>query len=126
MPGYFYYYTVWEADADRISQSMEVKPVPLHETGKIAMTNLTFAASESNLSPEATGELECVANVLQHNKDYDVTITLYHAATEKELTQNRIRTLVSFMDSQQVAKQRYNIEPVAGNANPDIQFVKKR
>ena len=126
MPGYFYYYTVWEADADRISQSMEVKPVPLHETGKIAMTNLTFAASESNLSPEATGELECVANVLQHNKDYDVTITLYHAATEKELTQNRIRTLVSFMDSQQVAKQRYKIEPVAGNANPDIQFVKKR
>jgi hypothetical protein len=126
MKGYFYYYTVWEADAHRISQSMEVKPVPLNETGKIAMTNLIFEPGESNLSPEATGELECVVNVLQHNPEYDVNITLYHSATEKEQTQNRIRTVSSFMESQQIPKTRYKIDAIAGNTKPEIQFVKKR
>ncbi|MDR1887479.1 MAG: hypothetical protein LBQ70_06130 [Prevotellaceae bacterium] len=126
---YFYYYTVWKADASRIEQTTDVRPVPLKETGKIPMPNLLFNEGESSLSPEASGELSCVVKVLENNPEYMATISLYHLNNEREqtMTQQYARSVITFMESVRIPKAAYKVEitPVEIAKIPDIHFAVK-
>jgi hypothetical protein len=124
---YFYYYAVWKADASRIGQTLDVRPVPLKEVSKIPMSNLLFPDKESTLSPEAMGELDCVVNILKNNPEYMAVISLYHLNDEKELavTQQRARSIITFMESSWAPCTGYKVEilPVDKVKIPDINFV---
>ncbi|MDR1594866.1 MAG: hypothetical protein LBS43_10370 [Prevotellaceae bacterium] len=124
---YFYYYTVWKADASRIGQTLDIRLVPLNEINKIPMPNMLFPDEESTLSPEASGELACVAKVLKNNPEYTAVISLYHLNNEKELTvaQQRARSVITFMESSRIHRAGYRIEisPVDIAKIPDISFV---
>jgi outer membrane protein OmpA-like peptidoglycan-associated protein len=124
---YFYYYAVWKADASRVGQTLDVRPVPLKEVSKIPMSNLLFPDRESTLSPEAMGELDCVVNILKNNPEYMAVISLYHLKNEKELSvaQQRARSIITFMESSWAPKTGYKIEIVPADQVkiPDINFV---
>jgi hypothetical protein len=124
---YLYYYAVWKADASRIGQTLEVRPVPLNEINKIPMPNLVFPAGESTLSPEASGELACVVKTLQSNPEYTAVISLYHKDSEKELVvaQQRARSIITFMESSRVPRTGYRTEisPVDSERISDITFI---
>jgi hypothetical protein len=122
----FYYYAVWKADADRVGQSLEVRPVPLNEMSKIPMPNLLFS-NGSLLTPEAAGELDCVVNVLKNNPEYTAIISIYHTNTRKELiiAQQRARSIVTFMEASRIPKRKCKVEVIAFDMVkiPDINFV---
>jgi hypothetical protein len=124
---HFYYYAVWRADASKISQTLDIYPAPLNEINKIPMPNLLFPEEESTLSPEALGELACVTKTLKNNPEYTAVISLYHLNNEKELitTQQRARSIISFMESSRIPKAGYKIEfyPVDIAQIPDISFI---
>jgi hypothetical protein len=124
---HFYYYAVWKADASRIEQTLDVRPVPLKEVSKIPMSNLLFPDRESTLSPEAMGELDCVVNILKNNPEYMAIISLYHLNDEKELTvtQQCARSITTFMESNWIPKTGYKVEIVPADQVkiPDINFV---
>ncbi|MDR2383178.1 MAG: hypothetical protein LBD76_04745 [Prevotellaceae bacterium] len=124
---YFYYYAVWKADASRISQTLDVHLVPLNEISKIPMPSLLFPANESTLSPEALGELACIAKTLKNNPEYKAIISLYHLDNEKELTvaQRRARSIITFMETSRIPQTGYKVEifPVDVKRIPDISFV---
>lgn len=127
LKGYFYYYTVWKADAGRIGQTLDVHPVPLNEINKIPMPALSFPEGESSLSPEASGELACVVKILRNNPEYKAVLSLYHTDDEKELSvaQQRARSIATFMESSRIPKTEYRIEitPADKEKIPDITFV---
>ncbi|MDR2026521.1 MAG: hypothetical protein LBQ01_03060 [Prevotellaceae bacterium] len=127
LKNYFYYYAVWKADAGRIGQTLDVHLVPLNEINKIPMPNLSFPEGESTLSPEASGELACVAKALNSNPEYTAVISLYHLNSEKELTlaQQRARSVITFMETCRIPKTGYRIDisPVDIVKVPDISFV---
>jgi hypothetical protein len=124
---YLYYYTVWKADAGRIGQVLDVRPVPLKEMSKIPMPNLTFDEGSSILQPEASGELSCVIDVLKNNPDYTAVISLYQLNNEMGLvmTQQRARSIITFMDANRIPKSRYKVEIIVVEQIklPDINFV---
>ncbi|MDR0384779.1 MAG: carboxypeptidase-like regulatory domain-containing protein [Prevotellaceae bacterium] len=124
---YFYYYTVWKADADRIGQTLDVRPVPLSEISKIPMQNLLFLKKESTLSPEARGELACVTKVLKNNPEYMAVISLYHPGSETELAvaQQRARSIITFLESSRIPRSGYRVETslVDKEKIPDISFI---
>jgi outer membrane protein OmpA-like peptidoglycan-associated protein len=124
---YFYYYTVWKADASRIGQTLDIHLVPLTEINKIPMPNLLFPENESTLSPEASGELACVAKVLKNNPEYKAIISLYHTNSENELAiaQQRARSVITFLETSRIPQTGYKIElsPVNKAKSPDISFV---
>jgi hypothetical protein len=127
LKNHFYYYAVWKSDASRIGQTLDIRPVPLNEINKIPMPNLLFPKGESTLSPEASGELACVAQTLKNNPEYTAIISLYHPDNEKELTvaQQCARSVISFMEANRISKTGYKIEiyPVNAAKIPDISFV---
>lgn len=127
LTGYLYYYTVWKADAGRIGQILDVRPVPLKEMSKIPMQNLTFDEGSSSLPSEAAGELSCVIDVLKNNPDYTAVISLYQMNNETELvaTQQRARSIITFLDANRIPKSRYKVEitVVEQIKVPDINFV---
>jgi outer membrane protein OmpA-like peptidoglycan-associated protein len=124
---YFYYYTVWKADASRIGQTLDVHLVPLNEINKIPIPNLSFPANESTLSPEASGELACIAKALKNNPEYTAIISLYHKDNEKEraIAQQRARSVITFMETSRIPKTSYKVEisPVDVVKISDISFV---
>lgn len=124
---HLYFYTIWSADASRISQVLDVRPVPLSEVNKIPMPYLTFNTNESSFLPEAEGELYCVTQVLKNNPEYTAVITLYHLDNEKELTlvQERAKAITIFLSSNFIPSYGYKIEYVKTDKvkNPDIHFV---
>ena len=124
-----YYYAVWEADADRVSRVLDVKPVPLNEAGRIPMSSSLFAEGESTLLPEAFGELACLCETLLEHPDYRTLVSLCHAnETDKELALMRARTIAVFMDTYPVPKNRYGIEHLQCDAKraPEINFMKRQ
>jgi hypothetical protein len=127
LKNHFYYYAVWKADASRIGQTLEVRPVPLKEVSKIPMSNLQFPEGESALSPEAMGELDCVVNILKSNPEYTAVISLYHLRDEKELTlaQQRAGAILTFMESSWIPRTGYILEisPADKVRIPDINFI---
>jgi outer membrane protein OmpA-like peptidoglycan-associated protein len=124
---HFYYYAVWKADASRVVQTLDVRLVPLNEINKIPMPNLLFPNEESTLSPEASGELACIAKVLKNNPEYKAIISLYYTDNEKERTvaQQRANSIITFMETSRIPKTGYKVElfPVEGKKIPDINFV---
>jgi hypothetical protein len=124
---HFYYYAVWKADASRIGQTLDIRPVPLNEINKIPMPNLLFSENESTLSPEASGELACVVTALKNNPEYTAVISLYYFNSEHELTvaQQRARSVATFMETGRIPQSKYKIEitPVDKAKIPDISFV---
>jgi outer membrane protein OmpA-like peptidoglycan-associated protein len=124
---YFYYYTVWNADASRIGQTLDIHLVPLTEINKIPMPNLLFPDNRSTLSSEASGELACVAKVLKNNPEYKAIISLYHTNSEKELViaQQRARSVITFLETSRIPQARYKIElsPIDRKKIYDISFV---
>jgi hypothetical protein len=127
LKNYFYYYAVWKADAGRVGQTLDVRPVPLNEVSKIPMPNLLFSGGGSLLAPEAAGELDCVVKVLKNNPEYTATISLYHLDSEKELTvaQQRARSVITFMEASRIPGGRYKVEIAPSDIVkiPDINFV---
>jgi outer membrane protein OmpA-like peptidoglycan-associated protein len=124
---HFYYYAVWKADASRVGQTLDVRPVPLKDVNKIPMLNLLFPDGESTLSPEAMGELDCVVTILKNNPEYTAVISLYHLPDENELAvaQQRARSVITFMESSWVPKTGYRVEIVSVDKvkPPEINFV---
>jgi outer membrane protein OmpA-like peptidoglycan-associated protein len=104
-----------------------MRPVPLNEINKIPMPNLLFPENESALSPEASGELACVAKVLKNNPEYTAVISLYYPGGEHELAvaQQRARSVITFMETSRIPKSGYRIEisSVDREKFPDISFV---
>jgi outer membrane protein OmpA-like peptidoglycan-associated protein len=127
LKNHFYYYAVWKADASRIGHTLDIRLAPLNEINKIPMQNLLFAKGESTLSPEASGELACVAKTLKNNPEYTAVISLYHRDNEKELTvaQQCARSVISFMEANRIPKAGYRIEIYTVDIAkiPDISFV---
>jgi hypothetical protein len=125
---HFYYYAVWKADASRIGQTLNVHLVPLNEINKIPMQNLLFNDNESTLSPEASGELACVAKALKNNPEYRAVISLYYlTGSENELVaaQYRARSVITFLETGMIPKTGYRVEvfPVDEVKIPDISFI---
>jgi hypothetical protein len=124
---YFYYYTVLKADASRFAQTVNIRLMPLNEINKIPMLSLLFPEKESTLSPDASGELACVAKVLKNNPEYTAVISLYHLNNEKELivAQQRARSIITFMESNRIPKTGYRVEisPVEIMQISDISLV---
>jgi hypothetical protein len=124
---HFYYYAVWKADASRIGQTLDIHLVPLTEINKIPMQNMLFPENESTLSPEASGELACVVKTLKNNPEYKAVISLYYTNSEQELavTQQRARSVITFMETSRIPQTEYKIEisPVNSEKIPDISFV---
>jgi hypothetical protein len=124
-----YYYTVWEADADRVSRVLDVKPVPLNEAGRIPTSSTLFADGESSLLTEAFGELACICETLIEHPDYKTVVSLCHAnETDRELALMRARTIAVFMDTYPVPKNRYGIEQLQCDTkkSPEINFLKRQ
>jgi outer membrane protein OmpA-like peptidoglycan-associated protein len=101
--------------------------VPLNEINKIPLANLLFPANASTLSPEASGELACIAKALKNNPEYTAIISLYHQDKEKERTiaQQRARSIITFMETNRIPKTGYKVEisPADIVKIPDISFV---
>jgi hypothetical protein len=124
LPGHSYFYTVWKADINRVSQTLNVNPVRLEDLSRIPVSYLVFGEGESALSPEASGELQCIAGVLRDNPSYNAVISLYHTAAEAEIVQQRRKNIITFMDLSRTPGSRYRIEPVQVSQPklPDISF----
>jgi hypothetical protein len=125
---HFYYYAVWKADASRIGQTLDVHLVPLNEMNKIPIQNLLFNDNESTLSPEASGELACIAKVLKNNPEYRAVISLHYlTGSENEFvaTQQRAQSVITFMESGMIPKTGYRVEifPVDEVRIPEISFI---
>jgi hypothetical protein len=127
LKNHLYFYAVWDVDASRISQVLNVKPVPLNEINKIPMFNLVFRKDDSRLLPEALGELDCVADIIKNHPEYKAVIFLYQLEYETELWQQRMRSIMDFMESNRIPKTQYKLEISLVDAEklPDISFVAK-
>jgi hypothetical protein len=124
---YFYYYAVWQADASRIGQTLDVSLVPLSEINKIQMTNLVFPEDESKLMPDAAGELECIITMLKNNPEYRAHILLFHKDSESDLViaQQRALSIAIFMETHRIPQTAYKVEIALANGEriPEISFV---
>jgi len=127
--GHTYFYTIWHADASRVKQTLEVKPVLLQEISRIPMPYLKFHDGESYLTTEAMGELSCVVNVLKDNSEYSATIIMYHTGDENnlKLVQQRAKNVKTYLNTESLTDINFTIKLSITDKpkDSDIEFALK-
>jgi len=123
--------------ADLIAKQVHDPPLQLNELKEVELRSVLFDFDQSVLTPEATRDLEQVADILRRNKTYFIEVSGHTDIVGAEgynldLSRKRAETVLGFLEKKGVSDKRLTVgyfgseKPVADNETPEGRAQNRR